>query len=150
MTKINKDTAREKFRKTCGIKDIQAQHVEDPNYEYAWKDASTHEGLRKIDRFIDAGWEVVYSTEKVKDDRSTASNQDGKDNDLRQSPLMVTTRSGHNMFRMRILKTLREENAKAAKLKRMAELKRKQKIVSDGYNIHMTGSEVDPNKLTKE
>lgn len=144
--KINKDSAREKFRSTVSIKSIQAVEKLDPNYEYKKVCATFKEGLGRIDRYIDAGWEVVYSDEAPKDDRTISASQSGKDDGLRQKPVSFTSRNGGDTYiLMRCHKDQRTKNEatkyKARKEKFESMQKRKPKQV--GRNITITGDEVD-------
>lgn len=137
--KITKDMLRDKFRKTCNITEVHSIEMQDPDYEYKWVNATTsHEGLKRIDRYIDNNWEVVYSKEKAVDQRSTSASQDGKDEDLRVSPVSTTTRSGATMIMMRCHKKHRDENETRKYQERNARFRAQQKLIKhqgDNYTI---------------
>lgn len=148
--KITKETAREKFRRTCGIKEIHSVQDEDPNYFYKKVDASAYEGLARIDRYLAWGWDVVYSKEKGKDDRTTAANQDGTEEDLRMSPVQFTTKGGHTLFLMRITHEQKAKNELKKKAVRDAQFASKQNLKKHGSRLDITGTEVDLNKLSED
>lgn len=150
--KINKDSAREKFRKTCNIKEVFSVEMQDPNYEYKWVNASTtHEGLKRIDRYIDNGWEVVYSKEKAIDQRSTSASQDGKEDDLRVSPVSTTTRSGATMILMRCSNEQRKENELRKYKERKERFRAQQKLIkSRGNEYTIESPEVNFKNLSED
>lgn len=144
--KINKDTAREKFRSSVNIKDIHSVSKQDPNYEYKKVSATFKEGLGRIDRYIDAGWEVVYSDEASKDDRATAATQGSKEDGLRQKPVTFTSRSGTDQYiLMRCHKDQRKQNesVKHAIRKERFEAMQKRKPKKVGRETTIIGDDVD-------
>lgn len=132
--KLHKEKAREKFRSSISIKDINAVDNLNPLYDYKHVICTYSEGLKRIDRYIDAGWEVVYSKDKLKDDRKNASAQDGTEEDLRTSPVTSSTRGGNTQILMKILKTKRSSNetSKAVRDKVRLDASRKRKVQQSG------------------
>ena len=61
------------------------------------------EGPKRIERYIDMGWEPVESTEALKDDRTFSANS--KESKLRPNYCISTTSCGHKQLLMRILKS---------------------------------------------
>jgi len=142
----DKTSAREKFRSSVNIKDINVCGNEDPDYEYKFVAATFAEGLKRIDRYIDSDWEVCYSKDKPKDDRKNTGNQDGKDQDLRMSPVSITTRGGHTMIRMRCLKTNRVKNElKKDKRDTTRYEAAQKKIITKGNQVKILDHDVDLN-----
>lgn len=150
--KLTKELAREKFRKSCNLQDINKIEVTDPNYDYKWVDATTdREGLGRVYRYIEKGWEVVYSKDKPIDDRSTSANQDGKSKDLRESPVTHTTRSGHTMVLMRCSKKQREINEAAKHKDRLAKFRAQQKLIKkSATGLTVQGEDVNLTKLSED
>lgn len=134
--KLTKDSARTKFRGSVTIKDIGSTEM-NPLYDYKWVDAQFQEGLKRIDRYIDKNWEVVYSKDKPKDDRKNNASQDGEDKDLRTSPVTRTTRGGHTQIYMKVLKTDRAKNAleKAVRDKAREDASRRIKKVDNTITV---------------
>ncbi len=145
MTKLNKETARQKFRSSTTIIDIQDLSSRDPNYEYKKVCATFHEGLARIDRYIDAGWEVVYSNEKLKDDRTMSANQAGSEDSIRTKPVSSTSKSGDTYILMRCTKEQRAKNEQEKHLIRKArfEAMQKRKPKQVGKNLNIVGDDVD-------
>lgn len=108
--KLTKESARQKFRSSVSIKDIGQVSISDKNLITKWVDAEFSEGLGRIDRYIDKGWNVVYSKDKAKDDRKNVGNQDGVESDIRPSPITRTTKGGHTQILMKIDKNTRDTN----------------------------------------
>lgn len=140
--KINKETAREKFRSTVAIKDVQAITNLDPDYEYKKVCATFKEGLGRVDRYIDAGWEVVYSNETPKDDRTIAANQAGKDDSVHQKPVTTTSKGGDSYILMRCHKDQREKNEKIKHEAREVKFRSQQKLKKQGKDLKITGTDI--------
>lgn len=105
----SKDKFRKQFRPELDVNDILQWVDQDPAYQY--KNVIMDykiEGPKRIERYIDAGWEPVETTENLKDDRSfTANSKEGK---LRPQYCISTTSDGHKQILMRILRTKHAEN----------------------------------------
>jgi hypothetical protein len=142
-----KDKFRKQFRPELDVNDILQWVDRDEAYEYknVIMDYKT-EGAKRIERYMDAGWEPMETMENLKDDRSfTANSKEGK---LRPSYCISTTSDGHKQILMRILKTRRAENELQKKDVRDAlrtqESKRRGESVSRKGNEEITrGSEVN-------
>ena len=144
MTKLTKETAREKFRRTVKIKESGRFENRDPNYTYYWVDVNQRKGMGAIEEAMDRGYEVVYSKDKPTDDRAIGAAQDGKDEDLRESPVMRTTSiSGHTQILMRALKSRVEQNELDDKKKRDADFKAHQNLKKRGRHLDIKGDDVD-------
>lgn len=104
-----KETFRKKFRPELDVNDILQWVDQDPAYQYknVIMDYS-NEGPKRVERYIDAGWELVETTETLKDDRSFTANS--KESKLRPQACISKTRDGHKQILMRILKTKYAEN----------------------------------------
>ncbi len=141
--KLTKDTARQKFRSSVNIKDISATEMH-PDYDYKWVDLQFTEGLKRVDRYIDKGWEVIYSKDKPKDDRKNIASQDGKEADLRTSPVTRTTRGGNTQIYMKVLKETRIKNGleSAARDKARYQAQQKCKVTETMKGTKIT-SEID-------
>lgn len=139
--KINREKAREKFRSGVSIKDIGTVD-EIAGYATKWVDCQFLEGLKRIDRYIDKNWDVVYSKEKAKDDRK--NNADQAVVATVPKPVTRTTRSGHTQILMKIKTELRNENALEKAAKDMARLNasRKRKVDQSG-NVMKVHEEVN-------
>lgn len=144
-----KDTFRKQFRPELDVKDILQWIDRDPAYEYknVIMDYKS-EGAKRVERYIDAGWEPMETTENLKDDRSfTANSKEGK---LRPNYCISTTSCGHKQILMRILKTKRAENELKKKADREAlrteqSRKRGERIEKRGNEVITKGSELKEN-----
>lgn len=104
-----KDTFRKQFRPELDVNDILQWVDQDPAYHYKnvimdYK----QEGAKRIERYIDAGWEPIETTETLKDDRTFSATS--KESKLRPQFCISTTSDGHKQILMRILKSQHEEN----------------------------------------
>jgi len=146
-----KEQFRKQFRPELDVTDILQWVDRDPAYEY--KNVIMDykgEGAKRIERYIDAGWEPMETTENLKDDRSFTANS--KESKLRPSYCISTTSDGHKQLLMRILKTTREENQLQKKADREAVSRREankrgEKITKEGNNVTMQGKEVNENNF---
>lgn len=104
-----KEEFRKQFRPELDVNDILQWLDQDPAYQYK-NVIMTYktEGAKRVERYIDAGWEPVKTTESLKDDRSFTANS--KESKLRPQYCISTTSGGHKQILMRILKTQYEEN----------------------------------------
>lgn len=114
-----KDKFRKQFRPELDVNDILQWIEQDPAYDY--KNVIMDykgEGAKRVERYIDAGWEPIETTETLKDDRSFTANS--KESKLRPQYCISTTSDGHKQILMRILKTQRAENELKKKAEREA------------------------------
>lgn len=141
-----KEKFRKQFRPELGVDDILQWMDQEPGYQYKNVRLDMKgEGPRRIERYIDMGWEPVESTESLKDDRSFAPNS--KDKKLRPSFCISTTTDGHKQMLMRIPIKQYEKNQIEKKNQRTAlhnqQMQKrgdKQEVTSEGVKI--TGSEL--------
>lgn len=140
-----KEKFRKQFRPELDVNDILQWIDQDPDYEYknVIMDYKT-EGARRIERYMDAGWEPVESTETLKDDRSFTANS--KEKKLRPQFCISTTSDGHKQLLMRIHKETRAQNEIKKKEMRDALHARQSKqrgesIVREGNKVTIRGAE---------
>ncbi len=99
---------RESFRPNLFVKSIHQVENRDPAFEYKNVIYTYKHDPNRVSRYLDAGWEVVESTEQLEDDRDF-SPKDTKEK-LRPQPVRSKTRCKNEQVLMRILKTRRAEN----------------------------------------
>lgn len=141
-----KDNFRKQFRPELDVNDILQWVDQDPAYHY--KNVIMDykiEGPKRIERYIDAGWEPVETTETLKDDRAFTANS--KESKLRPQFCISTTSDGHKQILMRILKTQHEENQLKKKQARdnlslQNSRKNGETVTKKGNEIITRGSEV--------
>jgi len=104
----NKAKFRKQFRPELDVYDILQWVDQDPAYTYKNVIMDYAEGPKRIERYIDAGWEPIETTEALKDDRAFTANS--KESKLRPSFCISTTKDDHKQILMRILKTTHAEN----------------------------------------
>lgn len=144
-----KEKFRSQFRPELDVTDILQWIDRDPAYEY--KNVIMDykgEGAKRVERYLDAGWEIVETTETLKDDRSfTPNSKEGK---LRPQYCISTTSDDHKQILMRILKTTRAENelkkkADRENLRLREAQKRGESIIKRGNEIITKGTELNEN-----
>ena len=104
-----KETFRKQFRPELDVNDILQWVDQDPAYHY--KNVIMDykgEGAKRVERYIDAGWEPIETTGTLKDDRTFTANS--KESKLRPQFCISTTSDGHKQILMRILKEQHAEN----------------------------------------
>lgn len=104
------------------------------------------EGPKRVERYLDAGWEIVETTENLKDDRSFTANSK-KEEKLRPQACISTTSCGHKQILMRILKTRHVENQLNKKQERdnlslQNSRKNGETVTRKGNEVITRGSEV--------
>lgn len=142
----NKEKFRKQFRPELGVNDILQWVEQDDAYEY--KNVIMDykgEGPRRVERYIDAGWEPVETTETLKDDRSFTANS--KEEKLRPQFCISTTSDGHKQILMRIHKETRAQNElkkqEMRDMLRTQESKRRgEKVIKRGNEVITTGAEL--------
>ena len=105
----SKETFRKQFRPELDVNDILQWIDQDPAYHY--KNVIMDykiEGAKRVERYIDAGWEPIETTGALKDDRTFTANS--KEDKLRPQFCISKTSDGHKQILMRILKTQHEQN----------------------------------------
>lgn len=132
----SKENFRKQFRPELDVNDILQWVDQDPAYQY--KNVIMDykiEGPKRVERYLDAGWEIVETTENLKDDRSFTANSK-KEEKLRPQACISTTSCGHKQILMRILKTRHVEN----------QLKKKQ----DRDNLSLQNSRKNGETVTRK
>lgn len=114
-----KDKFRKQFRPELGVDDILQWVDQEPGYQYKnVRIDMKGEGPRRIERYVDAGWEPVETTDALKDDRSFTPNS--KDKKLRPNYCMSTTTDGCKQILMRIPVEQYEKNQQKKAAERAA------------------------------
>lgn len=129
---------RESFRPNLFVKDIHQVIDRDPAYEYKNVIFTYKHDPGRVSRYIEAGWEVVETTEKLADDRDF-SPKDTKEK-IRPQPCITKTRDKHEQVLMRILKTKRSENE--LKKRAVREALRARQSARDGEKVTRKGNEI--------
>jgi len=149
MAKIREEKVREDFRGKLNISEV-ARVKQDPNYVYKLVIHTYDHDPARVDRYIEAGWDVVSSEQSVEDKRShVPDNSD--ESSLRQKPVLKRLRGsgGHTAVLMRIKKDLYAAN-QLKKAERDAERQRrattKNRVSKDGNSIKITEPEIDFSK----
>ena len=139
---------KESFRPNLFVKQIHQVVERDPAYEYKNVIFTYKHDPSRVQRYMEAGWEVVETTEPLADDRDF-SIKDTKEK-LRPQPCITKTRDKHEQVLMRVLKTKRAENQLLSKKER-DELSARQSrargetVTRKGNEIFTRGSEIDIN-----
>lgn len=129
---------RESFRPNLFVKNINQVADQDPAYRYKNVVFTYKHDPNKVSRYIEAGWEIVETTEQLIDDRDFTPKD--KKEKLRSQPCITKTKDKHEQVLMRILKTLDEENQLKKKAKRDA--LRAQQSQQRGETVSRRGNEV--------
>lgn len=139
---------KETFRPNLFVKNINQVIERDPAYEYKNVIFTYKHDPSRVSRYIDLGWEVVETTERLEDDRDF-SPKDTKEK-IRPQPCITKTRDKHEQVLMRILKTQRAENTlKSKKEREMLSARQSQlrgeTVTRKGNEIFTQGSELNIN-----
>lgn len=139
---------KETFRPNLFVKNINQVVDRDPAYEYKNVIFTYKHDPGRVSRYMEAGWEVVETTERLEDDRDF-SPKDTKEK-LRPQPCITKTRDKHEQVLMRVLKTRRAENNLKAKQEREMLSARQSKLRGEtvtrkGNEIFTKGSELNIN-----
>ena len=139
---------KETFRPNLFVKNIHQVLDRDPAFEYKNVIFTYKHDPNRVKRYLDAGWEVVETTEPLDDDRDFTPTD--KKEKLRPQPCITKTRDKHEQVLLRILRTRREENQLKAKAEReMLSARQSQlrgdKVTRKGNEIFTTGSELNIN-----
>lgn len=129
---------RESFRPNLFVKNINQVVERDPAYEYKNVIFTYKHDPGRVARYIDAGWEVVETTEQLADDRDFTPTD--KKEKIRPQPCITKTKDKHEQVLMRILKTDRAKN-ELDKRKQREALRAKQSQ-QHGERIEYKGNEV--------
>ena len=139
---------KETFRPNLFVRNIHQVLDRDPAYEYKNVIFTYKHDPNRVSRYMDAGWEVVETTEPLADDRDF-SPKDTKEK-IRPQPCITKTRDKHEQVLMKILKTKRAENNLKAKQEREMLSARQSKsrgetVTRRGNEIFTQGSELNIN-----
>ncbi len=142
---MSKEELRERFRPTLFTQNIHQVDDYDPAYEYKNVIFTYRHDPSRVDRYLQEGWEIVETTEPLKDDRSFTPNE--KKEPLRPQPCITKTMDKHEQVLMRCLKTRRAENQLNKKTEREKNTlresqKRGEKVVRRGNEVITTGAEL--------
>lgn len=139
---------KETFRPNLFVKNINQVIERDPAHEYKNVIFTYKHDPSRVSRYMDLGWEVVETTERLEDDRDF-SPKDTKEK-IRPQPCITKTRDKHEQVLMRILKTQRAENTLKSKKERerlsarQSQL-RGETVTRNGNEIFTKGSELNIN-----
>lgn len=139
---------KETFRPNLFVKNINQVIERDLAYEYKNVIFTYKHDPSRVSRYMDLGWEVVETTERLEDDRDF-SPKDTKEK-IRPQPCITKTRDKHEQVLMRILKTQRAENTlKSKKEREMLSARQSQlrgeTVTRNGNEIFTKGSELNIN-----
>lgn len=148
MSDKDSKNIRERFRPSLFTQNIHQVENYDPAYDYKNVIYTYKHDPGRVDRYFQAGWEVVETTEPTIDDRSFTPNS--KEAKLRPQPCITKTTDKHEQVLMKILKSRREQNALDRKHEREQLLvrdskRRGEKVVRNGNNVTTTGTELNFN-----
>lgn len=129
---------KESFRPNLFVKNINQVVNRDPAYEYKNVIFTYKHDPGRVSRYLEAGWEVVETTERLADDRDFTPT-DTKEK-LRPQPCITKTRDKHEQVLMRILKTKRADNELEKRKEREAYRVRESK--QRGERVERRGNEV--------
>jgi hypothetical protein len=99
---------KESFRPNLFVRHINQALDQDPAYDYKNVIFTYKHDPARVNRYLEAGWEVVETTQPLVDDRDF-SPKDSKEK-LRPQPVITKTKDKHEQVLMKILKTKRAEN----------------------------------------
>ncbi len=139
---------KESFRPNLFVKNINQVVERDPAFEYKNVIFTYKHDPSRVKRYMEAGWEVVETTERLEDDRDF-SPKDTKEK-IRPQPCITKTRDKHEQVLMRVLKTTRAETQLKNKKDR-EELSARQsqlrgeKVTRKGNEVFIQGSELNIN-----
>lgn len=139
---------KESFRPNLFVRNINQVVDKDPAYEYKNVIFTYKHDPSRVSRYMEAGWEVVETTEQLEDNRDFAP-KDTKEK-IRPQPCITKTRDKHEQVLMRILKTQRAENHLKSKKEREALSARQSQargetVTRKGNEIFTQGSELNIN-----
>jgi hypothetical protein len=99
---------RDQFRPSLFVQNIHQVENYDPAYEYKNVIFTYKHDPGRVSRYLEAGWEIVETTENLRDDRSFSPKS--KEDKIRPQPCVTKTTDKHEQVLMRILRTKRAEN----------------------------------------
>lgn len=129
---------KESFRPNLFVKSINQVVDQDPAYEYKNVIFTYKHDPKRISRYLEAGWEIVETTEQLADDRDF-SPKESKEK-IRPQPCITKTRDKHEQVLMRVLKTTHAANQ--LKKKEARDMLRAQQSRKDGEVVTRKGNEI--------
>jgi hypothetical protein len=147
----DKNFRDESFRPALRVNEVAKLQKENPNKVYQWIrfDEDYDPNATNVDDYRSKGWEVVSSTDTVRDDRSTAPGKKETES-LRPHPL---TKKGRGKAQFVCVAIDKEQLAKneAAKVeatrKRYLASSTGRKAVQKGQELKITDSEVNESNM---
>lgn len=141
---------RDQFRPTLFVQNIHQVENYDPAYEYKNVIFTYKHDPGRVARYLDAGWEIVETTENLRDDRSFSPKS--KEDKLRPQPCVTKTTDKHEQVLMRILSTKRAENELEKRkirerLSLREALKRGDQIEKRGNEVITKGAELTEKEI---
>lgn len=136
---------KESFRPNLFVKQIHQVVDRVPAYEYKNVIFTYKHDPNRVSRYLEAGWEVVETTEPLADDRDF-SIKDTKEK-IRPQPCISKTKDKHEQVLMRVLKTTRAATQMKNKEEREALFARQSKqrgdkVTRQGNEEIIQGSEI--------
>ena len=145
--KLLKDEgAREPFRNKFVIDDVARITFDNKLYDYKLVIYNYPKKPLNVEDHEKKGFEIVYSTEHVEDDRSfSPDSADRGTEKLRAQPVLKTTSDGYQEVLMRRLKTrARQEDIKSLKAQKEKYLRSTKK---HGNELHLDDGEITNDEL---
>lgn len=141
----DKEKLRAQFRPTLFTQNIHQVENYDPAYLYKNVIFTYRHDPSRVDRYLDAGWEIVETTTPTRDDRSFTPNS--KEEKLRPQPCITKTTDKHEQVLMRCLKSRWDQNQidkkKEREMLRLREAQRRgDKITKRGNEVITSGAEL--------
>ena len=142
---MSQEDLRKQFRSSLFVQNIHQIEDHDPAYEYKNVIFTYKHNQGRVDKYLDAGWEIVMTTEPTVDDRSFTPNS--KEKKLRPQACITKTSDKHEQVLLRILKTKRAQNQldkrdDRERLSLREAQKRGETITKRGNEIITTGKEL--------
>lgn len=142
----SKEKLRIQFRPVPYIQDIHQTQDREDGFQYKNVIISYKHDPSRVQKYLEAGWEIVETTAPSKDDRLFTPNS--KEEKLRPQMRVETTSDGHEQILMRILSSKWEQNQLDKKnhreQSRLREAQRRgDKIAKRGNEIITTGTEIN-------
>jgi hypothetical protein len=148
MSKLHQQKLREQFRPKLQVSRILAVTKQDPNYLYKAIRFDEHydPASENIDKYLDRGWEIVSSDEKLADDRTNAPGKQDT-NDLRIKPVTQKGKMGAEFVVIKIRKDVDKANRLKDKQKEEERFRARTQVKKQGNNEYITGTEISNDNL---
>lgn len=148
-TKLYKEEgAREPFRPRFNLDAVARIKRDDVNFNYKLVIYNYKHRPDAVAEHEAMGYEVVYSTDHIEDDRKFASGTTAEGESLRPRAVLKTTKDGYEQVLMRISKERQKENQAKADERRTERYKRSVKGIktADGH-VRVNDGEINLNQL---